>query len=140
MIVAVVILAAALALSIGGNIAQGYSTSSAVNGERAALAAGAMANRTQQLAEAERDAANARAEKAEAEATENKTAFVTLQRMANAEREEINRRVQAHLESGNAADSAAFLGSLLADPLPGVARAPAATAGADRGDAKPPSV
>ncbi len=140
MIVAVIILAAALALAIGGNIAQGVRATSATAGQLADRAALGIANRTQMLAEAERNAAIARATQAEAEAKSATEAFRTLQRMANAEREEINRRVQAHLESGNAADSAAFLGSLLADPLPGVARAPAATASADRGDAKPPTV
>ncbi len=121
MTVAVIVLAVALAGAIIGLIAAGVRASSAANGERAAMAVAGIANRTQLAAELERDHERAARVEAETEATNNKTAFVTLQRMANAEREEINRRVQAHLDSGSAADASQFLTGLLAAPLPGVA-------------------
>ncbi len=131
MIVAL-IAAIALAALLGGlNVAQLVQSRGLLSRAEASDASGLATSKLLLVAEADRDRANARASQAEAERDIASAQLATTVRMANAEREETNRRVQKLLDSGTAADAAGFLSTLLLSPLPGVATGPAVAAGAD---------
>jgi hypothetical protein len=143
LIAVLAMLVAILATSVAYNVMQGRWVQSAHAGELAAVGAATLANRTQLLAERERDQAVAAAAQVTRERDDAFAALETSQRAATAAREELTRRVQKLLDAGTTANSSDFLADLLSSPMPGVpdAAGPAADAAAERdGDRESPAV